>query len=319
MIIEPSRFWTVACPTYGEIRLALGCAAAVRRLLDEEAPDAIHIATEGPIGWAARNWCLKRGRQFTTSFHTRFPDYVSARSGVPSSWGWAVMRRFHGPAVRTFAVTPTLASELETRGIAGTYHWPLGVDLGQFNCAVRPHSALADLSRPILLSVGRVAPEKNLEAFLDLDVAGSKVVVGDGPDLNKLKALYPEVLFLGARHGEELASSTERPTSSSFRAGRTHSAWSISKRLPAGCQSPLFQFPAQPTSWGPTREAVTAARPASVLSIRISAERLSGPWPPTVGLRQPKRPITTGSAVPPCSLRASRCRPPKNWVGERRN
>ena len=205
-VIEPSRFWTIPCPTYPEIRLALGCTAAVHRLLDEQAPDAVHIATEGPIGWVARGWCLKRGRQFTTSFHTRFPDYVSVRSGVPSSWGWAVMRRFHGPATRTFAVTPTLMSELEARGIARTYHWPLGVDLSQFNPEVPPHPALADIPRPILLSVGRIAPEKNLAAFLDLDVAGSKVVVGDGPDLNKLKAAYPGVSFLGARHGDELAS-----------------------------------------------------------------------------------------------------------------
>ena len=206
MVIEPSRFWTMACPTYPEIRLALACAASVHRLLDEDVPDAVHVATEGPIGWAARSWCLKRGRPFTTSFHTRFPDYLSVRSGVPPSWGWAVMRRFHGPAERTFAVTPTLASELQARGIAGTYHWPLGVDLGQFHPGVPPHPALANLPRPILLSVGRIAREKNLEAFLDLAVAGSKVVVGDGPELNRLKALYPDVLFLGPRHGAELAS-----------------------------------------------------------------------------------------------------------------
>lgn len=206
LVIEPSRFWTIACPTYPEIRLALGCAGAVQRLLDEQAPDAVHIATEGPIGWAVRNWCLKRERQFTTSFHTRFPDYISVRSGAPSSWGWAVMRRFHGPAARTFAVTPTLAGELEARGIGRTYHWPLGVDLSQFNPEVAPHPALANIPRPILLSVGRVAPEKNLEAFLGLDVAGSKVVVGGGPDLNKLKAAFPGVSFLGARHGDELAS-----------------------------------------------------------------------------------------------------------------
>ena len=114
VVIEPSRFWTVPCPTYAEIRLALICDRRVRRIFDAEQPEAIHIATEGPIGWAARNWCLKRGRPFTTSFHTRFPDYVSVRSGIPTSWGWAVMRRFHGPAERTFVVTQALTQAYNT-------------------------------------------------------------------------------------------------------------------------------------------------------------------------------------------------------------
>lgn len=206
VVIEPSRFWTVPCPTYAEIRLALMCDRKVRRILDGEQPDAIHIATEGPIGWAARNWCLKRGRPFTTSFHTRFPDYVSVRSGVPTSWGWAAMRRFHGPAERTFVVTQTLADELEQRGIGPTHLWPLGVDLAQFDPEVPPHEAMVDLPRPILLNVGRVAVEKNIEAFLDLEVAGSKVVVGGGPALDRLSARYRHVLFLGAKHGQELAS-----------------------------------------------------------------------------------------------------------------
>ena len=206
VVIEPSLFWTVPCPTYAEIRLALMCDRRVRRMLDEEQPDAIHIATEGPIGWAARSWCLKRDRPFTTSFHTRFPDYVSVRSGVPTSWGWAVMRRFHGPAERTFVVTQTLADELDQRGIGPTHLWPLGVDLGQFDPELPPHEAMADLPRPILLNVGRVAVEKNIEAFLDLEVPGTKVVVGGGPALDKLQARYPNALFLGPKHGQELAS-----------------------------------------------------------------------------------------------------------------
>jgi glycosyltransferase involved in cell wall biosynthesis len=205
-VIEPSSFRTLPCPTYPEIRLALGCARSVRRMLDAFQPDAIHVATEGPIGWAARGWCLMHGHRFTSSFHTRFPDYVSVRSGIPADWIWAVMRRFHGAAEGTFAVTATLASELEARGIGSTHHWPLGVDLKQFHPSVPPHLAMANLPRPILLNVGRVAVEKNIEAFLDLDVAGSKVVVGGGPALDKLKARYPHVLFLGPKHGAELAS-----------------------------------------------------------------------------------------------------------------
>lgn len=206
LVIEPGGFWTIPCPTYAEIRLALACAPRVRRLLAEFEPDAIHVATEGPIGWAARNWCVGNGYRFTSSFHTRFPDYVSVRTGIPPGWIWALMRQFHGAAERTFGVTLALTAELEGRGNLPTHLWPLGVDLEQFNPSVPPHPAMAGLARPILLNVGRVAVEKNLEAFLDLDVEGSKVVVGGGPALETLRACYPEVLFLGPKHGAELAS-----------------------------------------------------------------------------------------------------------------
>lgn len=205
-IIEPSRFWTMPCPTYPEIRLAIGCSAGIGRFLDAFVPDAIHIATEGPIGQAARAWCLRRKRPFTTSFHTRFPDYVALRSGLPASWIWAIMRRFHRPAERTFVCTPTLQAELHARGIASTFLWPLGVDLDQFNPLVPPHPAMASLPRPVMLNVGRVAVEKNIEAFLNCPLEGSKVVVGGGPALPALKARYPGILFLGPRHGAELAS-----------------------------------------------------------------------------------------------------------------
>ena len=205
-VIEPGRFWTVPCPTYPEIRLSLGCGRAVARILDRERPDSVHISTEGPIGWAARSWCLKNNRHFTTAFHTRFPDYVSIRTGIPAEWVWKVMRRFHGAAERTFTATATLAEELQKHGVERTHHWPRGVDLDQFHPGVEPHPAIKDLPRPILLNVGRVAPEKNIGAFLDLDVPGTKVVVGDGPALEKLKASYPDVIFLGAMHGPELAS-----------------------------------------------------------------------------------------------------------------
>lgn len=205
-VVEPGLFRSWPCPTYPEIRLAMGCGAAVQRALDEIQPDAVHIATEGPIGWAARSWCLKRDRRFTTSFHTRFPDYVSVRTGLPADWIWPVMRRFHGPAERTFVVTWRLAEELETRGIAPAHMWPLGVDLRQFGPSGPPHPAMDGLPRPILLNVGRVAVEKNIEAFLDCPVPGSKVVVGGGPALEVLKARYPQVHFLGPMQGAELAS-----------------------------------------------------------------------------------------------------------------
>ena len=206
IVIEPGLFRTIACPTYPEIRLALGCSRGVRAFLHGYDADAIHIATEGPIGWAARKWCLDEGRHFTTAFHTRFPDYVSMRTGIPATWIWKVMRRFHGAARRTYTATATLAWELQQHGLTRTHHWPRGVDLIQFNPAVTPHLALADLPRPLMLNVGRVAVEKNIEAFLECPFPGSKVVVGDGPALATLKQRYPEVSFLGARHGQELAS-----------------------------------------------------------------------------------------------------------------
>jgi glycosyltransferase involved in cell wall biosynthesis len=204
-VIEPGQFRTVPCPSYSEIRLAIGCGRAIARLLDEVQPDRIHISTEGPIGWAVRRWCLKRGRHFTTAFHTRFPDYVAIRTGIPAGWIWKLMRRFHGAAERTFTATATLADELHSQGLTRTHHWPRGVDLEQFNPDVAPHPAMADLPRPILLNVGRVAVEKNIEAFLNLDSPGSKVVVGGGPALDKLSARYPDVLFLGSKDGAELA------------------------------------------------------------------------------------------------------------------
>jgi glycosyltransferase involved in cell wall biosynthesis len=204
-VIEPGGFWTIPCPSYAEIRLALGCGRAVSRRLSEFQPDRIHISTEGPIGWAARSWCLVQGRPFTTAFHTRFPDYVSIRTGIPNQWIWKVVRRFHGAAERTFTATATLANELHANGLLRTHHWPRGVDLAQFNPQVAPHPALAGLPRPILLNVGRVAVEKNIEAFLALAIPGSKVVVGDGPALARLKSQYPGALFVGAKHGDELA------------------------------------------------------------------------------------------------------------------
>lgn len=204
--ITPDQFRTVPCPTYPEIRLAVGCGAKVGRQLDAIQPGSVHLASEGPLGWAARRWCIARGRRFTTSFHTRFPDYVSVRTGLPADWIWPVMRRFHGRADRTFAVTRTLADELERRGIGPVHLWPLGVDLALFRPDVTPHPAMAALPRPILLNVGRVAVEKNLEAFLDSKVAGTKVIVGDGPALASLRQRFPAALFLGTLHGAELAS-----------------------------------------------------------------------------------------------------------------
>jgi len=205
LTITPDRFRSVPCPTYPEIRLALTLPRTVARLIEDFAPDAVHIATEGPLGWLARNWCLTHAMPFTTSFHTRFPDYVSARLGFGAEALWRVVRRFHGPATHVLTATPRLAAELGERGLKHTLPWSRGVDLTQFSRAVAPHPALAALPKPVQLSVGRVSVEKNLAAFLDSGVGGSKVVVGDGPALEALRARYPYVTFTGELHGAELA------------------------------------------------------------------------------------------------------------------
>jgi glycosyltransferase involved in cell wall biosynthesis len=204
--ITPDGFATLRCPGYPEIRLALGSGRAVGRRLAGFAPDCVHIATEGPLGWAARRWCLATAMPFTTSFHTRFPDYLALRTRLPAGLFWPVVQRFHAPAARVFAATQALEAELHGRGLHRTHRWSRGVDTALFRPDQTPHPALAGLPRPILLHVGRVAIEKNIEAFLSADVPGSKVVVGDGPALAALRLRYPNAHFLGALHGEALAS-----------------------------------------------------------------------------------------------------------------
>jgi glycosyltransferase involved in cell wall biosynthesis len=199
--LTPDSFRTFAMPSYRDLRLALPRPAKVARLIEEAAPDTIHIATEGPIGLAVRRYCRKHGLPFTTSFHTRFPDYVSARAPVPESWVWATLRWFHGASRAVMAATPALAGELRTRGFRNVVLWPRGVDTSLFH----PREADLCLPKPVFLCVGRVAVEKNLEAFLDLDLPGTKVIVGDGPARMALEAGYPDAVFLGALQGEALA------------------------------------------------------------------------------------------------------------------
>ncbi len=204
-LITPERFLTVPMPGYREIRLAIAPRFGARKALAEFAPDIVHIATEGPIGWSARRWCLTRQMPFTSAFHTRFPDYAAVRTGVSPDRFWPIMRRFHKPARAVLAATPGLMDELAGRGITQTRLWSRGVDLQLFHSGQEPLSAIARLPRPIFLSVGRVAKEKNLEAFLRAPVVGSKVVVGDGPMLDELRARYPDACFTGALQGAALA------------------------------------------------------------------------------------------------------------------
>lgn len=204
-IVAPDRYRSLPCPTYPEIRLSMATARRVGRDIAATAPDAIHLSTEGPLCVAARNWCVARGIPFTTAYHTHFPDYVAARTGVPTRWTWKYIRWFHAPAHAVLVSTPTLRRTLAAHGIAYTRLWGRGVDLDQFHPDQPLLAALTGLPRPIQLYAGRVAVEKNLEAFLDTGQPGSKVVVGDGPALDALRRKYPNAHFLGKLQGAALA------------------------------------------------------------------------------------------------------------------
>ena len=201
--LTPEGFPSVGVPTYPGLRVALPNRREISRRIEAAAPDAIHIATEGPIGWAVRAFCLRRKLAFTTSYTTRYPEYIAARSIIPPSLSYAVMRRFHSAAALTMVATQSLRNELSSRGFGKLGIWTRGVDTELFN----PNNpAKLNLPRPIFMNAGRVAVEKNLEAFLALDLPGSKVVIGAGPQLNILQARYPEATFLGEKTGQDLAS-----------------------------------------------------------------------------------------------------------------
>lgn len=201
-VIGPDRFRTVALPSYPEIRLALGAKRRLWAMIESLSPDCIHIATEGPLGFAARSYCLKQGKPFTTAYHTRFPEYLRDRAPIPLALSYAVVRRFHRPSSAVMVATQTIEDALTGWGFANIRRWTRGVDTALF----RPRDkGFLDLPRPVSLYVGRVAVEKNLEEFLKLDLPGSKLVVGDGPARAELQRKYPGVHWAGARHGEDLA------------------------------------------------------------------------------------------------------------------
>ncbi len=202
-VLGPDRFHTVGMPTYSSIKLALFPARRLAGMIEAFRPDALHVATEGPLGWAARRWAMRHGMPFSTSFHTRFPEYLHARTRMPLGLGYALLRRFHNRGAATLVATGSLRSELAQRGFSNLRPWTRGVDLAGFS----PDRAAAvwSLPRPIFLSVGRVAVEKNLDAFLRLDLPGSKVVIGDGPQREALQRAHPGVLFAGEMHGAALA------------------------------------------------------------------------------------------------------------------
>src|ERR1700742_3136148 len=199
-VVSPDQFKTFPLPTYPEIKLAMGAYEPVQEHFKSFEPEAIHIATEGPIGLAARRICIDWKLPFTTSYHTRFPEYVSARLPVPLAAGYAYMKWFHKPSGRLMVATPTLRDELARHGFRNLSQWSRGVDTELFHPRRRDDhpDPYAGLKRPIFLNVGRVAVEKNIEAFVKLDLPGTKVVVGDGPQREELMAAHPDVVFPGA-------------------------------------------------------------------------------------------------------------------------
>jgi glycosyltransferase involved in cell wall biosynthesis len=200
--LTPQGMWTAPIPTDPGIRIAIASQRTIAERIEQAAPDHIHIATEGPIGWMSRRFCLQRKRTFTTSYHTRFPEYIRARTGLPERLTYAGLRYFHAPAAAVMAPTPTIAADLTRRGFERVRLWTRGVDHTLFH----PRDGdVLNLPRPIFLSVGRIAVEKNLEALLGLELPGSTVVVGDGPARASLQRRYPHAHFLGEMHGVPLA------------------------------------------------------------------------------------------------------------------
>ena len=202
-MLTPQSFKTLPCPSYPEIRLSLTTRRRVQKIIERINPDALHIATEGPLGWAARGAALKCSWAFTTAYHTRFPEYVNARIGIPLNWSYALFRRFHGQASAVLAPTPAIVQDLHKKGFNNVVHWTRGVDHSIFYPRVVQRAP--NKSDPIFLYAGRLAVEKNVQAFLALDLPGQKWVAGEGPLADSLRKKYPNARYIGVVSQEELA------------------------------------------------------------------------------------------------------------------
>jgi glycosyltransferase involved in cell wall biosynthesis len=202
LCVNPQRFRTIPLPSYPDIPLSIAPYGKIKTLLDEFQPNAIHLSTEGPIGWAGRRYCLKHDFPYTSTYHTRFPEYVRLRAPIPLSLSYAFVRRFHGKAVHTMVATSSMRKTLEEKGFNNLEYWSRGVDINHFKPLDEP---VIDLPRPIYLYLGRVAVEKNIRDFLELDLPGSKVIIGDGPAKAELEQEFPEAHFLGYKENGDLA------------------------------------------------------------------------------------------------------------------
>jgi glycosyltransferase involved in cell wall biosynthesis len=236
-LLSPEDFRAVPCPTYPEIPLVWNLWRVGAAIRDFQ-PDCVHLATEGPLGWAARRWLRKRGLRFSTAIHTRFPEYLNSRwRWLPLSWGYAYLRAFHRPSQAVLITTERLCAEFAGWGLQRLVLWRKGVDTGLF----RPAAQCLQRSAPVFLYVGRVATEKNLEAFIDLDLPGTKRVVGDGPQRDALQARYTQVEFLGYRYGEELAQAYQQASVLVF-PSRTDTYGLVMLEALA-CGTPVAAFP----------------------------------------------------------------------------
>ena len=269
-LITPDRFRTFPLPGYRTIDVAIAPRFSARKLLHAFAPDIVHIATEGPIGWSARGWCKAHGVPFTTAFHTRFPDYVAVRTGISAERLWPIFRRFHQDSRAVLVASASLEQELVQRGITQVRRWTRGIDHWQFRPDGDLHPAIKDLPRPILLNVGRVSAEKNLEEFLTLDTPGSKVIVGDGPAFEALKQRFPAAHFLGALGGEDLASAYRAADCFVFPSRTDTFGLVVIEAL--ACGVPVAAYPVQgPIDiFGLSGRGVDDAFPAKVASLRDS-------------------------------------------------
>lgn len=207
LVIEPGQFRTRPCPGYAGIDLAIRPGPQLAQRLDEFEPDAVHLATEGPLGWAGRRHCLRRGLAFTTAFHTKFPEIANAAAKIPVAWGYALMRHFHGPSSGVMVPTRSVLDMLRRRGMRRLRAWTHGVDTELFGFSAQPrrHELLDDLPRPIALFVGRISYEKNIQAFLEMDFPGSKVICGVGPVRERLQQRHPQARWIGLLARPELA------------------------------------------------------------------------------------------------------------------
>jgi glycosyltransferase involved in cell wall biosynthesis len=203
-VVHPGIFRTMPLPGYREIRIALFPGQRLDQIMSGSDANAIHIATEGPLGWAARRYCLRKGLPFTTTYHTQFPEYVNLRTGLPLSFGYSIVRLFHKPASNTFVATQSMEDRLREKGFEHLHRWGRGVDTSLFRPGASKGHCIEG-ERPVAVFLGRVAIEKNIRAFLDMPFNGTKVVIGDGPDKKRLQDNYPDVKFAGYKTGKELA------------------------------------------------------------------------------------------------------------------
>lgn len=235
-LITPQDFRHCPCPSYPEIPLAWDLWRVGERIR-EFAPDCVHLATEGPLGWAARRWLIRRGLKFSSAIHTRFPEYVNTRwPWLPLGWGYAFLRRFHAPSQAVLVSSERMREAFAERGLERLVLWRKGVDL----CRFQPGEG-APAAEPVFLYVGRLAREKNLDAFLGLDLPGLKRVVGDGPQRAELQARYPQVEFLGYRHGDALVAAYRQASVLVF-PSRTDTLGLVMYEALA-CGTPVAAFP----------------------------------------------------------------------------